>query len=150
MATVIGGQKAAKYLNHLADQFKHNKEPYVKVGFLEGATYPDGTSVALVAAVNEFGAPSRGQPPRPFFRNMITANQGSWAGAVANLMKANGNDVKKTLDLTGQGIKGQLQQSITDLVDPPLAASTVAAKGFDKPLIDTSHMLNSADYEVVA
>jgi hypothetical protein len=27
----------------------------LKVGFLEGAKYPDGTPVALVAATNEFG-----------------------------------------------------------------------------------------------
>jgi hypothetical protein len=149
MATLTGGDKAKKYLDHLAGQFKAG-EPYVKVGFLSGATYPDGTSVALVAAVNEFGAPSRGQPPRPFFRNMIAAKQGGWSQAVANLMKANHNDVAKALDLTGQAIKGQLQQSIIDFTDPPLKASTIKAKGFDKPLIDTSHMLNSADYEVVA
>jgi outer membrane receptor for monomeric catechols len=30
-----------------------------------------------------------------------------------------------------------------------LAASTVARKGFSKPLIDTSHMINSIDHAVV-
>jgi hypothetical protein len=147
MATVSGGGKTEAYLDRLGRQLAG--EPYVKVGFLAGATYPDGTSVPLVAAVNEFGAPSRGQPPRPFFRNMIATYQRTWGAAVANLMAKNSNNVALTLDLAGQGIAGQLRQSITDLVDPPLAASTVARKGFDKPLIHTSHMLNSVDHEVV-
>ena len=48
----------------------------------------------------------------------------------------------------GLGIKGQLQQSIIETNAPPLAESTVARKGFEKPLVDTSHMLNSVDFEV--
>jgi len=35
---------------------KYGKGPKLKVGFLENATYPDGTSVAMVAMINEFGA----------------------------------------------------------------------------------------------
>ena len=44
-------------------------------------------------------------------------------------------------------IRGQLQQSIRDTNDPPLAAATVRRKGFAKPLIETSMMLNSVSYE---
>lgn len=124
------------------------RTPSVKVGFLEGARYPDGTSVAMVATVNEFGAPSRGQPPRPFFRNMVTAKRDTWGDALAKQMTATDDNVAVALDRMGQGIKGQLQQSIRDLTEPPLAASTVRAKGFSKPLIDTSVMLKSVDYEV--
>ena len=50
----------------------------------------------------------------------------------------------------GEGIKGQLQQSIRDTNAPPLAPATVSAKGFAKPLIDSSNMINSVDYEVDA
>ena len=57
-------------------------------------------------------------------------------------------DVSATLNRMGLGIKGQLQKSILDLWAPPLAPSTVRRKGFDKPLIETSHMLNSADFRV--
>lgn len=118
------------------------------VGFLEGATYPDGTSVPMVAAIQEFGAPSKGIPPRPYFRGMIAEKAETWGPAVGELLKANKFDAEKTLGQAGMGIKGQLQQSIRDLKDPPLAAATVAAKGFDKPLVDTGHMLNSVDFDV--
>ena len=120
----------------------------VRIGFLEGATYPDGTSVPLVAAVNEFGAPSRNQPPRPFFRNMIAAKSGEWPDSAARLLVANHYDTARTLGQVGEAIAGQLRESIRDLQEPPLAPATVKRKGFDKPLIDTGHMLASVSYEV--
>jgi hypothetical protein len=44
----------------------------LQVGFMENADpYPDGTPVALVAAVQEFGSPSNGIPPRPFMRPAV-------------------------------------------------------------------------------
>jgi hypothetical protein len=132
------------YLRELARKF--TGRPILKVGFLEGATYPDGKSVAMVASFNEFG--TRNMPPRPFFRRMIADKSHEWGPAAANLLKSTNYDVDKTLMLVGEGIKGQLQQSINDLVSPPLAQSTIDRKGFSKPLIDTSVMINSVDYEV--
>ncbi len=148
MAELTGGAKLAAYLEKTLAAVGAG-QPYVKVGFLEGATYPDGTPVAAVAAFNEFGVPSHGQPPRPFFRRMIAEKSPTWAAGVALQLRLNGNNAHKTLDVVGQGIKGQLQQSITDLTDPPLKPSTVKAKGFSKPLVDTGTMLASVDYEVV-
>lgn len=146
MVTFRGGQKLDGYLTELAKDLTNASE--VRVGLLAGSTYPDGTSVPLIAAINEFGAPSRGQPPRPFFRNMITAKSGGWGDGVAQALAATDNDARKALEIAGEGIKGQLAQSIVDLVSPPLAPSTIARKGFDKPLIDSGHMLNSIGVEV--
>ena len=148
MATLVNKtSKLAERLAHIAKGV--TDEPQVKVGFLSEATYPDGTSVAMVAAVNEFGAPSRGQPPRPFFRLMVAQHRHEWPSAIGKVYKATDFNAQKTLDQMGQLIKGELQQSIRDLTEPPLAPSTVARKQFDKPLIDTGHMLNSVDYEVI-
>lgn len=87
-------------------------------------------------------------PPRPFFRNAIRKYGPQWGADMAAIIRANGFDAAKVLGLMGVRIKGQIQQSIVDLVSPPLAKSTIARKGFDKPLIETGHMLNSVDYEV--
>lgn len=146
MASVSGGDRLAQRLKEIAVRLGTN--PEVKVGFLEGSTYPDGTSLPMVAAINEFGAPSRGQPPRPFIRNMIAAHRREWPKAAADLLATNDFDARKTLQLVGEGIKAQMQQSITDLLDPPLAPATVRRKGFDKPLINTGHMRNSIGVEV--
>ena len=115
---------------------------------MEGSTYPEGTPVAAVAFWNEYGVPSHNQPPRPFFRQMIAAESPTWPGKMAKLAKATDYDGDRVLALMGEDIKGALQKSINDLQAPALAPSTVEAKGFGKPLIDTSHMLNSVSYEV--
>lgn len=146
MAQVTGGNTFRLHIAELAERTANATS--VKIGFMENATYPDGTSVPLIAAINEFGAPSRGQPPRPFFRRMIAAKEGEWPAAVAGLLKANDYDAYTTLEQTGEAIAGQLTQSINDLVDPPLKEATVRKKGFDKPLIDSSLMVKSVTYNV--
>src|SRR6478672_3144351 len=84
MATVSGGDRWAQRLREIAVRLGTN--PEVKVGFFENSTYPDGTSVPMVAAINEFGAPSRGQPPRPFMRNTIAKHRSEWPKAAAALL----------------------------------------------------------------
>lgn len=176
-----GGQTLVRRLEEMAK--KVGAGGVLRTGFLENATYPDGTPVALVAATHEFGAniphpggtryvigsdgmahfvsndfvgPVHGVakphtiniPPRPFFRTMIAEKSKDWPRALGALAKNNDYDIDKTLGQMGEGIKGQLQQSIQKLDGPPLKAATVARKGFDKPLVDTGHMMNSVDYEV--
>lgn len=143
---IKGGDKLTAALNHIASQV--TKAATLEIGFMADATYPDGTSVALVATLNEFGVPSRGQPPRPFFRSMIAEKSGEWPAAVGDLLVANDYDAEKTLSLTGDAIKGQLQQEIATFVGAPLAESTVKAKGSSKALVDSGHMLNSVDFIV--
>ena len=147
MATTIrGGAKLDSAMRELAA--KVEKPATLRVGFLENARYPDGTPVALIASLNEYGKPPT-QPPRPFFRNMIAKYSKEWPAAIAGLLKSNNYDAVRALDLAGSAIAGQLRQSIVDLLEPPLAASTIARKGHSKPLIDTGHMLQSVDHEIV-
>lgn len=146
MAEIKGGDKLRQALAELAAKLKNPGT--LRVGFLENARYPNGTQVAMVAAVQNDGAPAVGIPPRPFFTNMVKDKSPEWPKAIGDLLVANDFDATKTLKMTGEGIKGQLQQSIRDTNAPPLAEATVKRKGFDKPLIDTSHMINSVDYDV--
>lgn len=141
-----GGDALRAKLEEIAQKASTAKE--VRVGFLERATYPDGTPVALIAAIQNWGAPGAGIPPRPFFSNMIAEKSPEWPGAISNLLKANDFDAKLTLEQVGQAVAGQLRQSIVDTNDPPLAPATIRRKGFAKPLVDTGLMLNSIDYEV--
>ena len=96
MVTVRGGDKLENALRDVAARLGGKKT--LRVGFLEDATYPAGkpkalraaykarkkagekgavggalygTSVAMVAAIQNYGAPRAGIPPRPFFNNMI-------------------------------------------------------------------------------
>lgn len=145
MATLSGSDAVMKALEDIARKMGGGS---VSVGFMEEATYPDGESVAGVAASNEFGDQSKHQPPRPFFRRMIVKESPTWVGKMAQSAKANNYEGDKVLSLMGEDIKGALQESINTLTSPPLAQRTIDAKGFSKPLIDTSHMINSITYDV--
>ncbi|OIN06158.1 hypothetical protein BFS86_19425 [Shewanella algae] len=141
-----GGNKLEAALAEIAKRVTQASS--VDIGLLDGATYPDGTSIPMVAAIQEFGAPARNIPPRPFFRNMIAAKSPEWPEAVGELLISNDYDASKTLGQTGAAIKGQLQQSIADFNGVPLSEATIAKKGSSKQLIDTGVMINSVDFEV--
>ncbi|NYA42969.1 hypothetical protein HZI31_06570 [Serratia fonticola] len=120
----------------------------LRVGFLEDATYPDGEPVSMVAAANEFGNPGNNQPPRPFFRNMIADKSPDWGDDLGKIAVATNFDADTFLPLMGERIRDQLQESIRELTEPPLAPYTIKKKGFDKPLIEDGVMLNAVDYDV--
>ena len=136
-------ESVAKHLQQLAAKMGGSLE----VGFMEGATYPDGTPVPAVAFWNEYGTAT--SPPRPFFRTMIEKESPTWPAKLAAAYKATNGDGEKALALMGEDIDGALKQSINDFDSPGLAPSTVKRKGFDKPLIDTGQMLNSTSYRVI-
>ncbi|ECZ9313141.1 hypothetical protein A3T98_12755 [Salmonella enterica subsp. enterica serovar Newport] len=124
----------------------------LKVGFIDGATYPDGTPVAMVAATNEYGNPANNQPPRPFFRNAIAAHETEWSEDIARGL-GKGIELEHFLSVVGEKIAGDVVQSISSLMDPPLSAATIASrksKGNEstKPLVDTKVMIRDVHYEV--
>lgn len=151
MATIKGGDKLAAALAKISAGV--SKPATLSVGFLEGSTYPDGTSTPMVAAIQEFGAQKAGIPPRPFFRNMIAAKSPEWPEAVGELLKDNDYDAERTLGRAGEGIKGQLQQSIIDTNEPALSPITVMLRGMksnDQSLVVTGKTVGEAAARVKA
>ena len=151
MAEIKGGKKMADALNKIAA--KLGKGGTVKVGFLAGATYPNGTPVAMVAAIQNFGAPKVGIPPRPFFTNMVKEKSPSWPKAIQTQLKDTDYNVSLTLDRVGEGIEGQLQQSIIDTNAPALSPVTIMLRGMkrnDSSLIVTGKTVAEARARVAA
>ena len=98
----------------------------VSVGFMEGATYPDGTPVAAVAFWNEYGHGGHfPAPPRPFFRNMIAKESPTWPKKMAALAKAMDYDGPKVLAIMGEDIVGALKQSINEFDGEGLSKTTL-------------------------
>ncbi len=146
MARLRGGDKLEAYLRDVAR--KVSKPGKARIGFLESATYPDGTPVAQIAAIQNFGSPAQGIPPRPFFTNMIREHEGEWPEQIGKVLKAVDMDAPKALEQMGQLIAGELRESIVDTNAPPLSPITIARKGSSKPLVDSGVMLQSVDSEV--
>lgn len=131
----------------------------VSAGFFESAKYTDGTPVAYIAAIQEFGYPEGNIPSRAFFRNAIKANEKKWQSASSQLMLSviEGKLSKEqALEQLGQSMKGDIQESILDGEFESLKQSTLDARQSrkrtagvaNKPLIDTGHMMRSVDYAV--
>ncbi|KMV67801.1 hypothetical protein WB66_10915 [bacteria symbiont BFo1 of Frankliniella occidentalis] len=141
-----------KYLEGVLEKLNASE---VRAGFLGGSTYPDGTSVTMVAARNEYGDPANNQPPRPFFRNAIAEKQDEWKKSIERGM-ASGLDAKTVLEVVGAQIKGDIQESIATLVEPALSPVTlkrrrtrkVMPNQSNKPLVDTRVMIGDVNYEV--
>lgn len=127
------------------------KGSYTKVGIQQGTIRKNegvsGTSdMVIVAAVQEFGAPKKNIPVRPFMRNAFDKNrevlyrskERAFSSVVVNNM-----DAKRALEIIGEAHKGQIQQEIVDLKFPPNAPSTIKRKKSSNPLIDTGQLRQS-------
>lgn len=122
MATLTGGDKLAKILAEIGGKAKGS----VDVGFMSGATYPDGTSVAQVAFWNEFGHGGKfPAPPRPFFRTMISEKSPEWPEQLGGALKAKHGDGKGALAFMGEIIAEELHSSILNTNEPALSPTTL-------------------------
>ena len=130
MATLSGDKELMDRLNEMVANLDVGT---LSVGFHSGDKYPDGTPVAAVAFWNEFGTGKI--PPRPFFRQTIAKESPDWGRALAVMLKKNNMDGEKSLNALGAIISGQVSESIADFSTPANAASTVARKGFNDPLV---------------
>nr|DAQ61395.1 MAG TPA: virion morphogenesis protein [Caudoviricetes sp.] len=139
-----GGDKFRRRLAGLASQSSGSLK--VRVGIFESAKYEDGTPVAAVAFWNEYGTANI--PPRPFFRNTVAAHKDEWPHQAAAILQANGGDMRQTLALLGEGVKGQIVETIQNFKQPANAPATVRKKGFDKPLIDRGTLWRSIGSEI--
>jgi len=139
-------------LDSIADKITNGGT--LRMGFLADAKYPAGKDiehaglhVAQVAFWNEFGT-SRA-PARPAFRTTIADNTKRWSDVLAATLPAVDYDGETALRTLGQVMRDDLENSIATWSTPGNAPSTIARKGFDKPLVDTGVMQRAPDFEVV-
>ena len=125
----------------------------VKVGLPEGTgAYPDGTSVILVGAVNEFGSDDGRIPERSFLRAAFRDGKTRLDGIRAELVRAvseGRRDPVEALELLGTEAASMVQDKILAVRQPPNAPSTVKSKGSSNPLVDTGLLRQSITWEVV-
>ena len=148
---VTGGKKLAAFLRR-AKAAQAASVKAVDVGFISHAKYPDGTTVASVAAWNEFGTERKGQthvPERPYFRNALRGAEPELAEVIAE----NIDPRTMALDATtagkmGQHMVGRIERSITTLRAPPNAPATIKAKGSNNPLVNTRVLVQHVTYRV--
>lgn len=122
----------ADKLEAIAKELKGKK---LEVGFRAGDNYEDGTPVAYVAAIQEFGAPARSIPPRPFFRPAIADHKAEWVQNFAALAQKvirgeiSGDDA---FDAVGIQAAIDIQAEIAKVNSPELSLITVLLRKWKK------------------
>lgn len=99
-----------------------------KIGFFPGAVYEDGTPVAYVATIQEFGAPEQGIPPRPYMRPTIEDKKGEWSADIAGGMRRVARGQMTTddvLDAVGAAAAADVAKTIAAGVFKPLSDITL-------------------------
>lgn len=120
-----------------------------KTGWFESAHYPDGTAVAYVATIHEFGTDRI--PARPFMRPAVADHGQEWMQTLANGARAalRGNMTPAAvMEVTALQAAGDVAAKIAAVTSPPLSPVTVARKGSSKPLVDTGQMIQSVTGKV--
>ena len=123
MAGVTGGDKAGEYLQRLAD--KLGKAKVVRAGFPEGSRYTDGTPIATAAAVNNFGAPAKGIPPRPFFTTAVNDGKPVWGKRLGLELRAAGMDSLIALERMGAVMAADIAVALVQTTGPALSPVTL-------------------------
>ena len=125
------------------------------VGFFDTAVYPDGTPVAYVATIQEFGVID---PPRSFMRSTISEQREAWQKTLAQGARrvlADKLTVDQMLEAFGMQAAGQIKEKIASIMAPGLSDVTIAARLLrnntsTKPLVDTGYLISSVDSKVEA
>lgn len=135
-----------------------------RVGWFPSAKYEKGQPVAGIAAVHEFGIPSKNIPERAFMRPTAIEHHNEWKETVGQLTKAAAqghikpDDIMEAVCLAAEG---HVRGAIIKLSGPKLKDATIAArkrrlanggKGaastIEKPLVDSGIMLASLTSEI--
>ena len=151
----IRGSKGSKNIGgalaKIRDRTRGFDKLEVRIGVQEGQQYEDGTPVAYVAAIHEYGAPEVGIPPRPFLRTTLDQKRKEWTDQMLDGVEAvmhGAASVDQALEMIGTGAAGDVKKTISEIDSPPLKQATIARKGHAKPLVETGLLLQSITSKV--
>lgn len=161
MAQVVRKRDASVW-NRLKSTIKTLDGLELKVGWFSTTRYEDGTPVAYVATIHEFGSSKANIPPRPFMRPTVAREEENWRRLIAQeapKILDGTQSVESLFEMLGLSISGSIALTISEVTQPELEKSTVRAKmrkmgdqategALAKPLVETGLLMNSVTYTV--
>lgn len=138
-------QKNSDALSTVYKKMKGVTGKEVAVGFPKGKAqaYPDGTPLAEVAAAHVYGV---GVPKRDFMAMSRDGIAEKTAPIIAKALEV--ENPESMYNAAGLSAQDEIRNSITVLDSPPNSPATIMKKGFDNPLVETSHMVQSVTYVI--
>lgn len=123
----------SKALDAMRKTLAEMERKKLQVGFFDTAHYPDGTPIAYVASIQEFGHGPI--PPRPFMRVAQSQNKEKWLKNLALASKAalDGKiEFMNALEQVGKVAAGDVQKAIKAVTAPPLSPVTLLLRKHKK------------------
>lgn len=111
-----------------------------KTGYFETAKYADGTPVAYIATIHEFGYPGGSIPARPTMRPAVIKHGqpgGKWAtsfAAGAKAVLAGKRTPLEVMELTALMAAGDVAKEISELHVPTLSPLTLMARLYKRDM----------------
>jgi hypothetical protein len=136
-------------LDEINKRLEAFKTKAIQAGIL-GGQYEDGTSIAYVGAIQEYGAPEANIPPRPFMRSTVAAEKGEWKKHLANgiaAVAAGQLTAEDLMNQVGSLMAGDIQKTISTITEPALSPITVMLRGMrsnDRGLVVTGKTVGEA------
>jgi len=149
---------SAKVWEEIQGQLAEVERKRVRIGIIgkdAGATHADGDSTnAEIGLFMEFGTewiPERSFLRKTFRNPAVLAEARALQQRLIRAILEKGMDVDRALGLLGAWAVSKVRETIIDGdISPPLAASTIAAKGSSRPLVDTGQLVSSISWVIVS
>jgi hypothetical protein len=125
----------------------------VDTGIFDGEKHPESPeyTLAQILAVHEFGTKDGRIPERSTIRAMLRKKGKVFEQRFDHYLKlvAEGKTTMiSALTAFGEETASELRREITELRDPPLAASTIKKTGRSNPLVHTGVMRNKVHSQI--
>ena len=118
-------ERAPKEFNNLVAQ----------IGVPSGAFYDNGTSVGKIAAIQEFGAPAKSIPARPFVMPTVKDKKNEWVNilkqSIPNVISGK-ESAFDTLYTVGEFAAADMREALINVNSPSLSPITVLLRKWRK------------------
>jgi hypothetical protein len=118
-------------LDEINKRLRPLKDKVIQAGVL-GGQYEDGTNIAYVAAIQEYGAPAANIPPRPFLSSTSAAQRKAWTKLMADgiaAVAAGQLTADALMEQIGALMAADIQKTISEIQEPALSPITIMLRG---------------------
>lgn len=132
---MAGSNLEKRILAAVSKRIDEMQSKTIKAGFFPEAAYPDGTPVAYVAAIQEYGSPANGIPARKPVRTTVENERDQWSADLARGVRAviHGSiTADAVFEQVGGAMAADIQDGIGAVTEPPLSPVTVMLRGMRK------------------
>lgn len=136
-------------LDKINERLAPLKDKVVQAGIL-GGQYANGTNIAYIGAIQEYGAPQANIPSRSFMRSTSAERRKDWTKAYGDgiaAVAAGQLSAEDLMEMVGSLMAADIQKKISEIDAPALSPITIMLRGMrshDPDLVVTGRTVGEA------